>query len=194
MGSKWRKAKLALGLNLCLYVPKTLEDSSSPSRRSDDTVSLSPVMAPRPTTPVPSSSGLRLPRSISRKSSSKVGFFPSISSHFYDFCFFRIVNSSQSSVFFTESLIFLICVRYLGVSDSLPLGFISRVEFSFWVKFVLLILKLVLLPKGYTCEISIFGHRWIAGSLCGSKLVTWLRQQIQGLIFLGTPKIDLIYF
>uniref|UniRef100_A0A1J3J2F9 Uncharacterized protein n=1 Tax=Noccaea caerulescens TaxID=107243 RepID=A0A1J3J2F9_NOCCA len=71
MGSKWRKAKLALGLNLCLYVPKTLEDSSSPSRRSDDTVSLSPVMAPRPTTPVPSSSGLRLPRSISRKSSSK---------------------------------------------------------------------------------------------------------------------------
>ncbi|CAA7050407.1 unnamed protein product [Microthlaspi erraticum] len=71
MGSKWRKAKLALGLNLCLYVPKTLEDSSSPSRRSDDTVSLSPVMARRPTTPVPSSSGLRLPRSISKSSSKK---------------------------------------------------------------------------------------------------------------------------
>ncbi|XP_024011577.1 uncharacterized protein LOC112086693 [Eutrema salsugineum] len=71
MGSKWRKAKLALGLNLCLYVPKTLEDPSSLSRRSDDTVSLSPVMVPRPTTPIPSSSGLRLPRSISKSSSKK---------------------------------------------------------------------------------------------------------------------------
>ncbi|XP_010483723.1 PREDICTED: uncharacterized protein LOC104762178 isoform X1 [Camelina sativa] len=76
MGSRWRKAKLALGLNLCLYVPKTLEDSSSsssssPLRRSDDAVSLSPVMVPRPTTPTPSSSGLRLPRSISKSSSKK---------------------------------------------------------------------------------------------------------------------------
>ncbi|KAL1208633.1 E3 ubiquitin-protein ligase WAV3 [Cardamine amara subsp. amara] len=71
MGSKWRKAKLALGLNLCLYVPKTLEDSSSPSRRSDDAVSLSPVLVQRPTTPTPSSSGLRLPRSISKSSSKK---------------------------------------------------------------------------------------------------------------------------
>ncbi|CAH2072106.1 unnamed protein product [Thlaspi arvense] len=71
MGSKWRKAKLALGLNLCLYVPKTLEESSSLSRRSDDTVSLSPLMVPRPTTPIPSSSGLRLPRSISKSSSKK---------------------------------------------------------------------------------------------------------------------------
>ncbi|XP_023639542.1 uncharacterized protein LOC111830925 [Capsella rubella] len=73
MGSKWRKAKLALGLNLCLYVPKTLDDSSSPSRRSEDdaAVSLSPVMVPTPTTPTPSSSGLRLPRSISKSSSKK---------------------------------------------------------------------------------------------------------------------------
>ncbi|CAL9244399.1 unnamed protein product [Arabidopsis halleri] len=71
MGSKWRKAKVALGLNLCLYVPKTLEDSSSPSRRSDDAVSLSPVIVQRPTTPVPSSSGLRLPRSMSKSSSKK---------------------------------------------------------------------------------------------------------------------------
>ncbi|CDY52708.1 BnaC09g54360D [Brassica napus] len=71
MGSKWRKAKLALGLNLCLYVPKTLEESSSLSRRSNDAVSLSPVTVPRPTTPTPSSSGLRLPRSISISSSKK---------------------------------------------------------------------------------------------------------------------------
>ncbi|KAG2311105.1 hypothetical protein Bca4012_025562 [Brassica carinata] len=67
MGSKWRKAKIALGVNLCLYVPKTLEES----RRSDDAVSLSPVTVPRPTTPVPSSSGLRLPRSFSKSSSKK---------------------------------------------------------------------------------------------------------------------------
>ncbi|CAH8376841.1 unnamed protein product [Eruca vesicaria subsp. sativa] len=71
MGSKWRKAKLALGLNLCLYVPKTLEESSSLSRRSNDAVSVSPVTVPRPTTPTPSSSGLRLPRSISISSSKK---------------------------------------------------------------------------------------------------------------------------
>ncbi|CAH8362432.1 unnamed protein product [Eruca vesicaria subsp. sativa] len=68
MGSKWRKAKVALGVNLCLYVPKTLEEES---RRSDDTVSLSPVTVRRPTTPVPSSSGLRLPRSFSKSSSKK---------------------------------------------------------------------------------------------------------------------------
>ncbi|CAG7892142.1 unnamed protein product [Brassica rapa] len=68
MGSKWRKAKIALGVNLCLYVPKTLEEES---RRSNDAVSLSPVTVPRPTTPVPSSSGLRLPRSFSKSSSKK---------------------------------------------------------------------------------------------------------------------------
>ncbi|KAJ0266621.1 Uncharacterized protein HA466_0005920 [Hirschfeldia incana] len=71
MGSKWRKAKLALGLNLCLYVPKTSEESSSLTRRSNDAVSISPVTVPRPTTPTPSSSGLRLPRSISISSSKK---------------------------------------------------------------------------------------------------------------------------
>ncbi|WJZ88665.1 hypothetical protein VitviT2T_007943 [Vitis vinifera] len=73
MGSKWRKAKLALGLNLCVYVPQTLEDSS-PSmdvgRRYSDAVLLSPSLSPQsrssdchpamPTTPTPSSSGLRL--------------------------------------------------------------------------------------------------------------------------------------
>ncbi|KAF8098870.1 hypothetical protein N665_0256s0001 [Sinapis alba] len=67
MGNKWRKAKVALGVNLCLYVPKTLEES----RRSDDAVSVSPVTVPRPTTPVPSSSGLWLPRSFSKSSSKK---------------------------------------------------------------------------------------------------------------------------
>ncbi|KAJ0245881.1 Uncharacterized protein HA466_0174980 [Hirschfeldia incana] len=68
MGSKWRRAKVALGVNLCLYVPKTLEESRRPD---DDAGSLSPVTVPRPTTPVPSSSGLRLPRSFSKSSSKK---------------------------------------------------------------------------------------------------------------------------
>ncbi|XP_059291799.1 E3 ubiquitin-protein ligase WAV3-like [Lycium ferocissimum] len=79
MGSKWRKAKLALGLNMCLYVPKTLEDSPATvaGERFSDVVSLSPTSPRRhsdchvdmPTTPTPSSSGLRLPKQHSYKSS-----------------------------------------------------------------------------------------------------------------------------
>lgn len=81
MGSKWRKAKLALGLNMCLYVPKTLEDSpaaaAASGERFSDAVSLSPTTPDRnsdchvdmPTTPTPSSSGLRLPKHHSSKSS-----------------------------------------------------------------------------------------------------------------------------
>ncbi|GMI81865.1 hypothetical protein like AT5G60710 [Hibiscus trionum] len=93
MGSKWRKAKLALGLNMCLYVPhQKLEDSSPspspspststkhhhrdtanvPSRFSSDPVPLSPVSPSgnhcRPTTPTPSSSGLRVSKSASKSS------------------------------------------------------------------------------------------------------------------------------
>lgn len=82
MGSKWRKAKLALGLNMCLYVPKTLEDSPAvaPSGgRFSDAVSLSPTTPHRnsdchvdmPTTPTPSSSGLRLPKHSSKSSKVK---------------------------------------------------------------------------------------------------------------------------
>ncbi|MBA0774558.1 hypothetical protein Gotri_009760 [Gossypium trilobum] len=83
MGSKWRKAKLALGLNMCLYVPhQKLEDSSPsssikhhpdtanvPSRFSSDAVPLSPSPNDcRPTTPTPSSSGLRLSKSVPKSS------------------------------------------------------------------------------------------------------------------------------
>ncbi|WRX34195.1 zinc finger protein [Theobroma cacao] len=95
MESKWRKAKLALGLNMCLYVPhQKLDDSSPsssstssikhshdaanvPSRFSSDAIPLSPVSPSgnecRPTTPTPSSSGLRLSKSSS-KSSKMDGF------------------------------------------------------------------------------------------------------------------------
>lgn len=77
MGSRWRKAKLALGLNLCVYVPKTLDDASpsdDPSRRSSDAAVVSPSSGPpdfralMPTTPTPTSSGLRLSKSGSRSS------------------------------------------------------------------------------------------------------------------------------
>lgn len=84
MGSRWRKAKLSLGLNLCVYVPKTLDEipssSAAPSPSaatvsSDAAVLASPVASGpsdftmlMPTTPTPSSSGLRLSKSGSRSS------------------------------------------------------------------------------------------------------------------------------
>lgn len=85
MGSKWRKAKIALGRNLCVYVPGS-HDDASPSMAADsaarfsDSFAVSPAASgeldppPKmPTTPTPSSSGLRLSKSGSR--SSKVVFF-----------------------------------------------------------------------------------------------------------------------
>ncbi|KAA8539303.1 hypothetical protein F0562_025995 [Nyssa sinensis] len=71
MGSKWRKAKLALGLNLCVYVPRTVEDSPPPSERSSQVALLSPSYSPAMATtpsPKPSSLGLRLSKSLSRSS------------------------------------------------------------------------------------------------------------------------------
>ncbi|CAK7332289.1 unnamed protein product [Dovyalis caffra] len=62
MGSKWRKAKIALGLNMCLYVPPTdveqHDSSSSPSPAKIFSHS-----SQGPTTPTPSSSGLRSSKS-----------------------------------------------------------------------------------------------------------------------------------
>ncbi|WVZ02850.1 hypothetical protein V8G54_023656 [Vigna mungo] len=68
MGSKWRKLKLALGLDSCVHIPRTFDDSHATGRFSG---SVSPsVVSPagdtsgyRPSTPTPSSSGLRLPKS-----------------------------------------------------------------------------------------------------------------------------------
>ncbi|KAF5959547.1 hypothetical protein HYC85_000756 [Camellia sinensis] len=70
MGSKWRKAKLALGMNLCVYVPRTIDDGDySPplSERGSDAALLSPSVS-MPMTPTPSSHGLRLSKSMSRSS------------------------------------------------------------------------------------------------------------------------------
>ncbi|KAK7262288.1 hypothetical protein RJT34_29854 [Clitoria ternatea] len=68
MGSKWRKLKLALGLDSCVHIPRALDDSSAATRFSSSTTST--VVSPagdtsgyRPSTPTPSSSGLRLSKS-----------------------------------------------------------------------------------------------------------------------------------
>lgn len=80
MGSKWKKAKLALGLNLCVFVPRTLDDEGSPPAREvperlSDAALLSPenweMGSSRSTTPVASSHGLKFSKSGSK--SSKVG-------------------------------------------------------------------------------------------------------------------------
>ncbi|KAJ1403102.1 Zinc finger, RING-type [Sesbania bispinosa] len=76
MGSKWKKAKVALGLNLCMFVPRTLDDDSPPptvvSERLSDAALLSPanwdMSSSRPTTPMPSLHGLKLSKSSSKSS------------------------------------------------------------------------------------------------------------------------------
>ncbi|KAK7261336.1 hypothetical protein RIF29_27645 [Crotalaria pallida] len=79
MGSKWRKLKLAIGMNMCVHVPKTIDHSTtSPSSSlnsvtslSDDVLPSGDVSGQNPTTPTPSSSGLRLSKSGSKSKSSK---------------------------------------------------------------------------------------------------------------------------
>lgn len=75
MASKWKKAKVALGLNLCMFVPRTLDDDSPPhtvvSERLSDAALLSPAnwnTSSRPTTPVSSFHGLKLSKSSSKSS------------------------------------------------------------------------------------------------------------------------------
>ncbi|XP_024003756.1 uncharacterized protein LOC112081448 [Eutrema salsugineum] len=69
MGSKWRKMKLALGLNLCTYLPRTLEEppaALNSTERLSDAALLSPLNWPM--TPTPSSHGLKLSRNSSKSS------------------------------------------------------------------------------------------------------------------------------
>ncbi|MFS7968324.1 putative transcription factor C2H2 family [Helianthus anomalus] len=63
MESKWRKVKMALGSNFCVYVPTADTDVSPPP---SDAALLPPATPRRPWSPV-----LRLSRSLSRSSSSK---------------------------------------------------------------------------------------------------------------------------
>lgn len=84
MGSKWRKVKVALGMNLCVYVPgsETSGDSSSspPSERLSAAALLSPVtdwsLLPEAAAPpaaaappTPGSNGLKLSKSFGSRSS-----------------------------------------------------------------------------------------------------------------------------
>ncbi|CAL9236124.1 unnamed protein product [Arabidopsis halleri] len=69
MGTKWRRMKLALGLNLCTYLPRTLEESPTAlnsTERLSDVALLSPLNWPM--TPTPSSHGLKLSRNSSKSS------------------------------------------------------------------------------------------------------------------------------
>lgn len=69
MGIKWRKMKLALGINLCTYLPRTLEESPTAlnsTERLSDVALLSPLNWPM--TPTPSSHGLKLSRNSSKSS------------------------------------------------------------------------------------------------------------------------------
>ncbi|CAN6479420.1 unnamed protein product [Victoria cruziana] len=74
MGSRWQKAKMALSSHLCAYVPRTLDDASSSSavepvsagRSSGSQMEMEPDF--RPSTPTPSSSGLRLAKSSGKSS------------------------------------------------------------------------------------------------------------------------------
>ncbi|XP_022990257.1 uncharacterized protein LOC111487191 [Cucurbita maxima] len=75
MGSKWRKMKLALGSNLCVFVPRTLENSPpSPdcdsTERFSDAALLSPAHwgSSRPSTPIPSSHALSFSKSGTKSS------------------------------------------------------------------------------------------------------------------------------
>ena len=99
MGSKWRKVKLAFGLNLCVYTPTNHvadndddDDSPPPSERRSDAALLSPTSAP-------SSNRLRLSKSLSR-SSSKVSFH----------LFLTTINYVPNSVFFLCLLILVVCL------------------------------------------------------------------------------------
>ncbi|XP_022879236.1 uncharacterized protein LOC111396876 isoform X2 [Olea europaea var. sylvestris] len=79
MGSKWRKVKLALGMNLCVYTPRNNiadnddEDGSlSPSSyRHSDAALLSPVANWTSAPPTPGSNMLKFSKSLSRSSSKK---------------------------------------------------------------------------------------------------------------------------
>lgn len=97
MVSKWGKVKLALGLNLCAYIPKgTVDDNDdsgsstvSESERNSGAALLSPAMADWDIAPAtPRSHGLKLSKSLSR--SSKVCFPFFLNNSF--FCFLYILD------------------------------------------------------------------------------------------------------
>lgn len=75
MGSKWRKVKEALGSNLCVYLPTTSADDTTPpsSQRFSETALLSPATdwSLRGSSPRPASPRFHFSKSLSRSSSKK---------------------------------------------------------------------------------------------------------------------------
>lgn len=130
-GSKWMKAKMALGLKLnsCLYVPRTVDNSPAAAAartvplnaRFSDAVSLSPTSPPdsdhrvqMPTTPTPSSSGLRLPKQSSKSGKVKNGNICFINK--LDFmCNLKCLFALLFFFFFMHELM---SIHYLGSSIS----------------------------------------------------------------------------
>ena len=111
MGSKWRKVKLALGMNLCVYSPRTgNDDDSSPT---SEILSNAALLSPSTdgslhnTSPSPSPTsgsqghGFRLSKSLSR--SSKVCVLDLLFFFFVPF-FFCLGYS-----FFGSTMGFLVC-------------------------------------------------------------------------------------
>ncbi|OIW09133.1 hypothetical protein TanjilG_11271 [Lupinus angustifolius] len=74
MGSKWKKLKLAIGMNMCVFTPKTMDHSTSTSSINSATTfsgDISPsgdASGHQLTTPKPSPSGPRLSKSGSKSS------------------------------------------------------------------------------------------------------------------------------
>jgi hypothetical protein len=149
MGSKWRKAKLALGLNLCVYVPRTLDDSAAPSsERLSDAALLSPTnWDSRPMTPTPSSHGLRLAKSGSKPSKVCLLY---IYFHTYMFlfgkdwtllCLFFFLDGF--GLFFVEALMKKFCLQFLLYSGLCASWLVHSLD----VCFCYALLWLMLLPE-----------------------------------------------
>ncbi|RAL43715.1 unnamed protein product [Cuscuta campestris] len=68
MGSKWRKAKLALGLNLCTYVPRTHVEDDVDAKAPPPPLSSPHADGALPSAAPPGSHSLKLSKSLSRSS------------------------------------------------------------------------------------------------------------------------------
>lgn len=90
---------MTLGQKMCVYVPKSSDDSSltTSAGRFSDALSLSPTSGRNsdcridmPTTPVPSSSGLLLPKRSSKSSKVLLSHTVYFSVLIYVLCFIRV--------------------------------------------------------------------------------------------------------
>lgn len=128
MGSKWRKAKLALGLKLCVYVPPTLEDSP-PSL--DTTHSDAALLSSRPMmTPSPAASPCsRLLRSGSRSAKVRIRPYMCVMLTFFHCLSYTFI---QSNVEYQLYQISIFTLPRCFSSTCFGFGF-SLVSYGFYV-------------------------------------------------------------